>query len=316
MGVDVGGTKILAAVVEIPGVGSTPTIVDRELLDSRADTVEVVDQIESSIAALLERSDRAPDAIGIGLAGFVDRLGVVRSAPNSAGLVGVDVAARVRSRFGLPTFVDNDANCVAVAAHHTMAPDASDLVAVTLGTGIGGGLVLGGRLLRGANGFAGEPGHMVIDLHGPPCPCGQRGCWERYASGTGLAMLARNAVEAGRADSVLARAGSLEAVRGDHVTDLLGSGDPAAVEIFTEYCEHVAVGLANLILLLDPEVIVIGGGISAHGEMLGRLVTDALDRHHLAAVRDREVEIVVSSAGPEAGAVGAALLSSYLLEDS
>jgi glucokinase len=310
VGVDVGGTKVLAASVEVAGVGVAPTVLDRELEASRADTPEVLERIEGALARLLARAEVSPSAIGVGLAGFVDRSGIVRRAPNAAGLVGADLAARLEQRFGLPTFVDNDANCVAVTAHHTSAPDSSDLVAVTLGTGIGGGLVVGGRLLRGANGFAGEPGHMVVVEDGLPCPCGQRGCWERYASGSALGEQARTVAAAGGAPGVVRHAGSVEAVTGAHVTDLL-ERDPDARWLFDAWCGHVAAGLANLLVLLDPEVVVIGGGLSAHGELLGRLVTEHLDRRFPAAVQDREFELLVTPGGPEAGAVGAALLGAY-----
>lgn len=312
IGVDVGGTKTLSVLLELPAHGAAPVVIDRELLPSEAGSEHVVDTIVRSVSALMERDATEPAAIGVGLAGFVDRAGIVRSAPNSAGLVGVDVAAELGARFDLPTLVDNDANCAAVAAHRTVADGCDSLVAFTFGTGIGGGVVLDGRLLRGANGFAGEPGHMVIDPDGVPCPCGQRGCWERYASGKGLARLARLAVEEGRAPAVLeAAGGDADAIRGEHVTDLLPSRDPGALEVFTEYAGYVALGVSNVILLLDPEVVVIGGGMSAHGELLEQLLGDALVRRFPAALRDRDVQILVTPGGPEAGAVGAAILGAY-----
>ena len=311
IGVDVGGTKTLSVLVELPPHGGRPIVLDRELLPSRAHTDEAVAMVVQSVSSLMERDATVPAAIGVGLAGFVDRRGIVRSAPNTPGLVGVDVAGELGLRFDLPTLVDNDANCAAVAAHRTIVGGCDSLVAVTLGTGIGGGIVLDGRLLRGANGFAGEPGHMVIDPDGPPCPCGQRGCWETFASGNGLGRLARQAAADGRAPSVLAAAGSVDEIRGEHVTDLLGSAAPDAVEVFREFAGYVALGVANLILLLDPEVVVIGGGLSAHGGMLERLVGDELESRFASAVRDRNVRIMVSPGGPEAGAIGAAILGAY-----
>lgn len=307
IGVDVGGTKTLALLIELVD-GAPPRVIDRELTSSEADSSGSVDQIDSVVGALIARAPSAPVSIGIGLAGFVDRLGVVRTAPNSAGLVGIDVATLIEERHGTPSVVDNDANCVAVATHALAEPGAQSLVAVTLGTGIGGGIIIGHQLLRGANGFAGEPGHMVIDLEGPLCPCGQRGCWEVYASGTGLERLARAAVLEGRSPSLLELAGSPEAIRGEHVTELLERGDPSALELFEEYAGYVAVGLANLLVLLDPEVIVIGGGVSRQGALLLELITRVLDSDFPSAVADRSSRILVAPDGPDAGAIGAAVL--------
>ena len=198
VGIDVGGTKTLGLLVEHGPAGVA--VLDRERVPSRADDPSAVDAVVGVARTLTERSRiRAGEAVpvpapvtavGVGLAGFVDRAGVVRAAPNSVGLVGQDVRGRLERELGLPVTVDNDANCAAVAAHALIEPTVADLVAVTLGTGIGGGLIVGGRLVRGARGFAGEPGHMVVDPDGPRCPCGQHGCWERYASGSGLGWLA------------------------------------------------------------------------------------------------------------------------------
>jgi len=311
IGVDVGGTKTLSVLVELPPHGGKPIVLDRELLPSHGRSDEAIGMIVQSVSALIERDATVPAAIGVGLAGFVDRRGIVRSAPNTPGLIGVDVAGELGLRFDLPTLVDNDANCAAVAAHRSVGRDCESLVAVTIGTGIGGGVVLDGRLLRGANGFAGEPGHMVIDPDGPECPCGQRGCWETFASGTGLARLARLAVERGDAPAVLELAGSAAVVRGEHVTGLLEAREPGAMAIFSEWAGYVALGIANLIELLDPEAVVIGGGLSTHGDLLEHLIGVELEQRFATAVRDRNVRILVSTGGPEAGAIGAAILGAH-----
>lgn len=312
IGVDVGGTKTLAVLVELPADGSPPVVIDRELSPSMGASDRALEMITGAVAALAQRSATEPAAIGVGLAGFVDRRGIVRTAPNTPGLVGVDVAAELVRRFDVPAVIDNDANCVAVSAHRLLPERVESLVAVTLGTGIGGGIVLDGRLLRGANGFAGEPGHMVVDPDGPPCACGQRGCWETFASGAGLGRLARAAAAAGRATAVLAAAGGdVGSVRGEHVTDLLDGRDPGAVEVFTDYAGFVALGVANLILLVDPDVVVLGGGVSAHGDLLTELVGDALGERFPTSLREREVQVVVGPGGPESGALGAAILAAH-----
>lgn len=311
IGIDVGGTKTLAVLVR-PGRDGPPEILDRELAPSGADDPMVVDGIVGAAQSLITRAAAAGGAvigIGVGLAGFVDPDGVVRAAPNAGGLVGQDVRGRLASATGLPVVIDNDANCMAVAAHAVLAPHSRQLIAVTFGTGIGGGLVVDGRLVHGARGFAGEPGHMVVDPDGPQCPCGQRGCWERFASGAGLADLARRAAEAGRAPTMADAVSDPGLLRGEHVTALVAQGDPGALAVFDEYAGWVALGVANLIVLLDPEVVVLGGGLSATGEELLVRVRDHLARRFPAAMTDRDVRIVASPGGPEAGALGAALLA-------
>ena len=182
------------------------------------------------------------------------------------------------------------------------------VVMVTLGTGIGGGIVIDGRVEVGSAGFAGEIGHMVVDPAGPPCPCGRRGCWERYASGAGLGLLAREAALAGRLDGVVRRAGGdPENVRGEDVSAAAAAGDPAARQVIGEVGRWVGFGLANLAAALDPECFVLGGGLVRAGDLLfdaarasfGELVEGG-DRRPLAAV-------VPAAFGERAGAVGAAL---------
>ena len=312
IGIDVGGTKTLGVLVE-RGSGGV-SVLDREQLPSDAASPSAVDVILRVGGTLLERNaGRDIEGVGVGLAGFVDLDGVVRAAPNSPGLIDQDVRGRIEATLGVTGLADNDANCVAVAAHRIVAPGARHLVAVTLGTGIGGGVILDGKLLRGANGFAGEPGHMVIEYDGLLCPCGQRGCWEVYASGSGLERLAREAVEAGRATSLLELAGSVDAVQGEHVTELLAAGDADALAIFERYAGYVAVGLANLLVLLDPEIIVIGGGVSRHGALLLELITREFDDGYPSAVVGRASRILVAPDGPDAGAIGAAVLGAQRL---
>ena len=310
VGVDVGGTKTLAMTVRVgPGPRPATEVLDRELAPSGAGTAVVLDGIDAAVHALLSRAGPDPvRSVGVGLAGFVDTGGVVRRAPNAAGLVGQDVRGRLEAALGLPVVVDNDANCTAVAAHRLLAPDARHLVAITFGTGIGGGLVVDGHLVRGGRGFAGEPGHMVVDPDGPPCPCGQRGCWERYASGAGLAWLAERAVEEGRAPGLEAVRGP-GGLRGEDVSAGVAAGDPGAIAVFDEYAGWVALGVANLVALLDPEVVVLGGGLIATGdEMLAR-VRSHLEERFPAAVADRDIRLIASPGGPESGALGAALLA-------
>jgi glucokinase len=323
IGLDVGGTKILAlALSSGPGGGERDVlgVVQRPTPDD--DPAQLQAALADAVAAVLDEADRAagrtagpvaPEAIGMGLPGFLGLDGVARQAPNLPAAIGLDVRGPLEDRIGVPVYADNDANCAAWAAHVVDAPDTDFLVAVTFGTGIGGGFVIDGDLVRGEHGFAGEPGHMIVDVDGTACVCGQHGCWEVYASGNGLGRLARQAVEAGRAPSLLAAAGGVvDHVDGPVVGTLVARGDAAAGAVMDEYAGWVAVGLVNLVNLLDPGVIVVGGGVVDLGDALMDRVRAALARYPT-AVRGRDVAIRPSSLGSRAGGMGAALLAAERL---
>ena len=184
-----------------------------------------------------------------------------------------------------------------------------DIVMVTLGTGIGGGIVAGGRLVVGRNGFAGEFGHMVVDPDGPPCPCGRRGCWERYASGSGLAQLARTAAVGGRLRRVVQVAGGdVSLVRGEHVQAAAEEGDAGALAVIDEFARWVALGLVNLTNALDPAVFVLGGGLAEGAHLYLDPIRTLVRR---AALRTRPASAPgarFAALGEHAGAIGAALL--------
>jgi glucokinase len=303
VGVDIGGTKLAAvALVEERVVGQVRT---------GAPTAggEALEAIGGAVADLL--GGRAPAALGVGIPGLVDPAGTMRFSPHRPGLVGVPLAAALGAEWpGVPIWVGNDATAAAWAELRLGAgAGCADLLAVTLGTGIGGGIVAGGRLVEGANRFAGEWGHMVLDPHGPPCPCGKQGCWERYASGSGLGRLGREAATAGRAARVVELAGGdPEGVRGEHVTSAAVEGDPEALAVTAGFAWWLALGLANLANIFDPELIVLGGGLVDAGGVLLEPTRGAFGRLVQAADR-RRVRIEPAALGSAAGAVGAALLA-------
>ncbi len=239
--------------------------------------------VASLVEVVLEICREVDDvvAVGVGLPGLVDRQGRLAFAPHLPGVVDLDVAGPLAGATGLSVSVDNDATA-ALAAEHRLgaARGATDAVLVTLGTGIGGALLLGGQLQRGAAGFAGEVGHMVVEVGGRPCPCGRRGCWERYASGEALARLA---AEAGR--------------------------EPEDPVVLGQLARWVALGLANLVHVLDVERVVVGGGISTRGEALLAPLRAAFLAAVVAPGHRPPVNIVGAVLGERAGAVGAALLA-------
>jgi glucokinase len=251
-----------------------------------------------------------PQGAGVGVPGMLDRRGVLCFAPNLQGASGADVASLVGQRVGdLPVVVENDANCAAVAEYHMGAAVGGDnVLVITLGTGIGGSFVVGGRVLLGAAGFAGEVGHMIVDRDGPPCACGRRGCWERYASGGGLGRLAREAAYAGQLHEVVALAGGEpDAVRGEHVTRAALGGDEGALGVMDELGWWVALGLANLTAVLDPSKIVLGGGLVEAGGVLLSPTRRFFAELVVGGPVRPAIEIVPAALGERAGAVGAAL---------
>ncbi len=304
IGIDVGGTKVLGVVVddgEVVAEHRVPTPTTGHALI--ASVVLVVRELRGVVA------DAA--AVGIGLPGLVDRHGILRYAPNLPGVVELPVAREVAGALGLPVAVDNDATC-ALRAEHAMgaARAARDVVLVTLGTGIGAGLQMDGVVVRGANGFAGEAGHMVVEVDGIPCPCGRRGCWERYASGSGLGRRGREEGEAGRAPALVALAGGDPlAVRGEHVTVAARQGDEVALALVDEMADWTAVGLVNLLQLLDPGMFVVAGGLAEAADVLLGPVSAAYRRRAVSAEHRPPVDIVMAELGERAGAIGAAIFA-------
>lgn len=311
IGLDVGGTKVLGVAVDAAAPG---TVLAAHRIPTPHGGEGLVDAL-AGLVELLAAETAAPAAVGVGVPGLVATDGTLVLAPHLRHLRGAPLTGQVRARLALPAVVDNDANCHAVAEQRAgAARGASEALMITLGTGVGSGIISGGRLLRGGHGMAGEAGHMVVDPDGPPCPCGKRGCWERYASGTGLGRMAREAAQGGRLDSVVALAGGdLDAVRGEHVSAAARSGDPAAVQVMDQVAWWVALGLANLTNVLDPSVIVLGGGLVEAADLL----LDPVRRHFAGLVMagaDRPpTEIVAATLGEEAGAIGAAALAVDLL---
>ena len=308
VGIDVGGTKALGV-----ALGADGAVVAEQRRPTPRGEGSLVPLIETLVE--LATSLGVDGELGIGVPGLVTRAGVLRAAPNLDGVADLDVRGLVEAAFAVrggpvpAVAVDNDATCATVAEWRLgAARGASDVVLVTLGTGIGGGVVANGEVVRGTSGFAGELGHVVVDPGGPRCPCGRRGCWERYASGSGLATLAREAATGHRLGRVAEAAGGPLAVTGEHVLDGARTGDPEALAVVDDFARWVALGLANLTNVLDPEVIVLGGGLASGAEVylapIRRWFGELLYQPHLRRLPRLEFAVW----GPRAGAVGAALL--------
>ena len=304
LGIDVGGTKLLAICIDAEG-----SPLGEWTVASPPDGDGLVHAVAEAAGQLCAGR---PGAVGVGVPGLVDASGMVRFAPNLLGIGGTPLRDALARRFpGSKFWIGNDATAACWAEHVTGAAEgARDVLMVTLGTGIGGGIVSSGRLVEGAHGYAGEFGHMVVDPAGPECPCGRRGCWERFASGEALGSAGREAAHAGRAARVLElAAGDPDAVRGEHVTAAALEGDEQAAAIMDRFGRWVAMGLGNLANILDPEAIVIGGGLVGAGEsLLGPVRRWFPAMVEAPEARDR-TRVVLASLGPRAGAIGAGLLA-------
>jgi glucokinase len=301
IGIDVGGTKCLGVLLDEDGV------VVRE---ARRPTPKEPVELVARLSELYDELGPA-DSLGVGVPGLVTRQGMLRAAPHITKVADLPLRSLLVERLHRKVMIDNDATC-ALLAESTIgtAAGARDAVLVTLGTGIGGGVLAGGAIQRGCNGFVGEMGHMVVDPEGPDCPCGRRGCWERFASGSALARFGRVAAAEGRLPAVLAMVGGdPERVKGEHVTAAARAGDEAALAILDGFGRWVGIGLVNLTNLLDPELFVLGGGLVELRDLIVEPIRRWLAELLYAPSYRPHPRLEIASLGERAGAVGAAMLA-------
>jgi glucokinase len=309
IGVDIGGTKIAAGVVDAEG-----RILQRKRVPTPADVTEIDARIAEVVEALVSSSPiDAKTGVGVAAAGFVDeRRRRVRFAPNIAWRE-YPLADNLVDRLQMPVVVENDANAAAWAEFRFGGgAEINDMVMLTVGTGLGGGIVLDGELVRGAFGIGGELGHVRMVPEGRPCGCGQRGCWEQYASGRALLRGARAlAVEdPAAAHALLAKAGGdVGALQGAMVTEAALERDPAAVGLFAELGHWLGEGIAAVANVMDPAVVVIGGGVADAGDLLLNPAREAFETHLSGGHNRPHLEIRAARLGNDAGIIGAADLA-------
>lgn len=306
-GIDVGGTKIAGAVVDDGG-----KILEHLRVESPATEVEAIEDAIAGVVADL-RTRHEVDRVGLGAAGYVDssRAKMI-FAPNLAWR-DIDLKAELEERIELPVVVENDANAAAWGEFRFGGgEDVEDFLMVTVGTGVGGGIVLGGELQRGAFGFAAEIGHLRVVPDGRDCGCGNRGCFEQYASGSALVRNVRSAVAAGEpaAAGLLARAGGDPSViSGPLVTAAAQDGDAFAVERLADLGDWLGQGVASLVTVLDPAAVVVGGGVSEAGDLLLEPMRRSFVDHLSVRGHRPIAEIRLAQLGNEAGVIGAADLA-------
>lgn len=306
IGIDLGGTKMSAGLID--GSGS---VLER-ITVARPFDQAAMEQRPLELAARLMEPGVA--AIGLGAAGMVSwPEGRLAWGPNVAGR-DISFKELLENRFGLPVVVDNDANLAAWAESRIgSARRYHYVLLVTLGTGIGGGIVIGGEIYRGRS-FAGEVGHMVVDVGGPRCTCGQRGCWEVFASGRRLDQIARDVVASDPTGLTALLAGS-ELAHGTHLTEAAIQGDPTAGQFIAEMGNWLGMGLASLVAVLDPEVIVVGGGAARAGDILLQPTRDSMMAALEGSVFRQPTAVVAAALGEDAGIIGAGLAALEVLHD-
>jgi glucokinase len=307
IGLDIGGTKISGGVIDGKGAILAQGRRDTPALDPTA----IIQEAASLVREL--SSQHQIDAVGVACAAFIDRSGsTVYFSPNLAWR-DEPLKARLESALELPVTIENDANAAAWGEFRFgAAADAGNMVMVTVGTGIGGGIVVDGMLMHGAFGVAAELGHMRVVPGGIRCGCGNRGCWEMYASGTALVREAQELVVSG--SPLAARLGELcagdpAALTGPDVTRAAAEGDPAAIELLGDLGVWIGEGLASVAAILDPELIVLGGGVSEAGALLIDPALAAFRRNLTGRGHRPEARFALASLGNDAGMIGAADLA-------
>jgi glucokinase len=305
LGVDVGGTKLIAATVTAAG-----EVVERRRLETPA---RDADLFVRTIRGLI--TDLAGDGlpVGIGIAGLIDPGGIVRYGPN-IGVRDLRLADLLRDAAGTEVTLVNDANAAALGEQRAgAARGREDVVLFTLGTGVGGGIVLGGRLREGANGFGGEIGHLIVEDGGRPCPCGNRGCIEAYASGTAIGLAARDRLVDQEVDSVLRSDSELS---GRSVTQAAIAGDALAQSILVDVGRWLGVAAAGLVNVLDPEILLVGGGAGRHtAPWVLPAAQAALAERVLGGPLRPIPSFELTELGDDAGMIGAAMLALARAED-
>ena len=307
IGLDIGGTKISAAVVSDDGV---------VLASVRAQTPATEpDAIVTTCADLVRRltTEHEVEAVGVAAAAFVDAArATVRFAPNIAWR-DAPLRALLEDQLRLPVVIENDANAAAWGKFlYGPARDVDHMVLITIGTGVGGGIVLDGQLMRGAFGIAGELGHLRVIPGGVLCGCGNRGCWEQYASGNALVREGRELMRTapGLAEALNDLAGpNPDDLRGPHITKAAKDGDAASIELLSDLGRWIGEGAASIAAVLDPSMIVLGGGVAAAGDLLLDPAVAAFRRNLSGRGHRPEAVWALAGLGNDAGMIGAAALA-------
>ena len=314
--VDIGGTKIALGLSDLEGRPALPF----QRFPTRVERGphRIVEQALDELEKMVGEAGARVAAVGVGCGGPLSRRrGLILSPANLPGWDEFPIVELIRGRLGVPVLLDNDANAAALAEHEYGAGrGAENMIYMTISTGIGGGLIVGGRLIHGVGDAAGEVGHMIVEPGGVPCGCGSRGCLETICSGTSIARRAAERLADGtRSSSLLEGGGGLKDITAKAVAEAARAGDAVASEVWDEMIEYLALGVGNVIAAFAPEAVVLGGGVSTAGEQLleplRRRVNESVK---IAPVE--EVRIVQAALGGDSGVYGALILGRQALAAS
>jgi len=317
LAIDLGGTKTIAAIISHP---SQIIAKDYFLTLAHEGLEAVTGRIFSAIDRLLSAQNIALSqlhSISIAAAGAIDlERGLVTSSPNLTGWRDVPLRDMVKARYEVNTILINDANAEALGEHQLGAgKGVSNLILITVGTGIGGGIIINGRLYTGASGSAGEVGHAAIDLNGPRCKCGNIGCWEMFASGRAMAREAQARIRWGE-KSVLTEMveGEIEKITTEKIGVAALDGDPLALEVISKAATYLGIGMVNLVNAFNPEMIIVGGGVAKMGELLLEPARQVV-RERAFKLASGAVRIVPAQLGDDGGVLGGAVFAYSLTAD-
>ncbi len=309
IGVDLGGTNIAVGVVDenmkIIGRGKVKTRCPRP-------AAEIFDDIALAVDMAIKDAGISKDdivSVGVGTPGSVNKSNGYIEFANNLDFNQVPAKEMLEERIGKPVYLDNDANCAALGeAVAGVGNGVQNFVAITLGTGVGSGIIINGKIVVGVNYCAGEMGHMVIAVDGIPCNCGRKGCWEQYSSATALISQTKEAMK-NNPDSIMWQlTGGIDNVSGRTAFDAMRQGDKAAAEVVDRYVYYLSVGIGNVINALQPEIICIGGGVSHEGDYLLKPLLKYIEEQRYSIYSTKQTQIVAAQLGNDAGIFGAALL--------
>ena len=309
IGVDLGGTNIAVGVVDenlkIIGRGKVKTRCPRP-------AAEIFDDIALAVEMAVKDAGISMDdvvSVGVGTPGSVNKSNGYIEFANNLDFNQVPAKDMLEERIGKPVFLDNDANCAALGeAVAGVGNGVENFVAITLGTGVGSGIIVNGKIVVGVNYCAGEMGHMVICADGIPCNCGRKGCWEQYSSATALISQTKEAMKKNPDSIMWQMTGGIDNVSGRTAFDAMRQGDKAAADVVDRYVYYLSIGICNVINALQPEIICIGGGVSHEGDYLLKPLLKYVEDQRYSIYSAKQTKIVAAQLGNDAGIFGAALL--------